>query len=106
MAQEGRRHQLAVTDFVGDQRAEDNDDPEAGQTTTGDSPQLGHRESELIRPLAQDSPPDGVAHTSREDGHKASPEQSVSIRRDGVAAVAWNVFGIHTRVTLWCGVEE
>ena len=81
MGDKGQNHQRAITDLVGQQRADEDDDAEAGEAATGDAAELGLGESIVGGPIAEDAGADRETDAGREDGEEAGPQQPLLVMR-------------------------
>ena len=76
-------HQLAIAEFVGNQRAEQDDDAETGKSTTGNGPEFRLCKAVLFGPLTEDAGPDRKSDTGCQNRHESRPEQALGIRGGG-----------------------
>jgi len=77
--QECQEHQATIAECVCEERTQQNDDAEARQATASDLAQLGHRETVLFGPLAQNAAADGKSDASRKNCHETRPQQTLSV---------------------------
>ena len=73
MHDEGYDHQPAIAHLVGDQRAQDDNDPEAPQAASSNIAQFLLRETVLPGPVHEDRATDGEAYTVGKNGEEARP---------------------------------
>ena len=92
---ERRNEQLAVTDLIGNEGAEENNDAETGGPSAGDRAEVGLGEMELSAPVAENATSRAESYAGGEDGHEAGEEEAfrVGCRRAGVVLARGNICG-------------
>jgi hypothetical protein len=89
MHREGREHQRAEANAVGDEAREQDDDAEARQAAARDRSQFRLREAVLLGPLSEDAGTDREAHAGGEDRHEARPQEPLRIEPRGDVGGGW-----------------
>ena len=67
-------HEFAVSNFIGDDAADNHAETKTGQTGAGDRAELGGIEAVFAAPIIEDAAANAETNAGRQNGSKAGPE--------------------------------